>query len=397
MGLPEYRLRRLINGQLGHRNFAVFVNAYRVEAAARRLADPAEARKTIGEIAFDLGFTSLNPFNRAFKEIVGLTPTEWRRGQMLVETGKIAGRANGDETHFAHACGEATDQAPLDEGADHADEGEQVAVLLRPPAELAARPHGEGGLHAGKNEGCEKHQPDRAQQQRPADRQPECPPAVRLGRSAASGPSLGRQRFRHELPGGSMGLTSWAAFSGSDELAAVDGDFIMTAGEVQPVLRALRKAGIHVVALHNYMIGERPAFYFTHFWGKGRARTLARRQERLAVRVRHDRVRVVLGRRLEVATVEDDPVVRFVADDPDRMADAIRRRAQPLGERAKERRRVDPPARVVRAVHDHGARAGADRRVDAVEIGQELRRIERDADRLPARREGQELVEEPWR
>src|SRR5262249_39720723 len=58
---------------------------------------------------------------------------------------------------------------------------------------------------------------------------------------------------------GSMGLTTWAAFSGSDELAAVDGDFIMTAAEVQPVLRALRKNGLHVVALHNHMIGEQPA------------------------------------------------------------------------------------------------------------------------------------------
>jgi hypothetical protein len=75
---------------------------------------------------------------------------------------------------------------------------------------------------------------------------------------------------------GTMGLTTWAAFSGSDELAAVDGDFIMTAPEVQPVLRALRKAGIHIVALHNHMIGEQPAFYFTHFWGKGPAEELAR-------------------------------------------------------------------------------------------------------------------------
>jgi Domain of Unknown Function (DUF1259) len=76
--------------------------------------------------------------------------------------------------------------------------------------------------------------------------------------------------------GGSMGLTTWAAFSGSDDLAAVDGDFIMTANEVQPVLRALRKAGIHVVALHNHMVGEQPAFFFTHFWGKGSAQELAR-------------------------------------------------------------------------------------------------------------------------
>jgi hypothetical protein len=75
--------------------------------------------------------------------------------------------------------------------------------------------------------------------------------------------------------GGSMGLTTWAAFVGSDDLASVDGDFIMTAAEVQPVLKALRKANIHIVALHNHMIGEQPAFIFTHFWGKGPAAELA--------------------------------------------------------------------------------------------------------------------------
>ena len=75
---------------------------------------------------------------------------------------------------------------------------------------------------------------------------------------------------------GSMGLTTWAAFTGSDELAAIDGDLAMTASEVQPVLRALRRASIHVVALHNHMIGEEPAYYFTHFWGKGPATELAR-------------------------------------------------------------------------------------------------------------------------
>lgn len=76
--------------------------------------------------------------------------------------------------------------------------------------------------------------------------------------------------------GASMGLTTWAAFSGSDQLAAMDGDFIMTASEVQPVLHALRKAGIHIVALHNHMIGTQPDFYFTHFWGKGKATDLVR-------------------------------------------------------------------------------------------------------------------------
>lgn len=83
-------------------------------------------------------------------------------------------------------------------------------------------------------------------------------------------------RMHDQSIGASMGLTTWAAFSGSDDLAAMDGDFIMRANEVQPVLRALRKAGIHVVALHNHMIGTEPDFYFTHFWGKGKATDLAR-------------------------------------------------------------------------------------------------------------------------
>jgi Domain of Unknown Function (DUF1259) len=88
--------------------------------------------------------------------------------------------------------------------------------------------------------------------------------------------TIGREGTMHGTKvSGSMGLTTWAAFSGSDELAAVDGDFIMTAAEVQPVLRTLRKAGIQVVALHNHMVGEEPAFYFTHFWGKGKAADLA--------------------------------------------------------------------------------------------------------------------------
>ena len=75
--------------------------------------------------------------------------------------------------------------------------------------------------------------------------------------------------------GASMGLTTWAAFNGSDAAATMDGDVLMTAAEVQPTLRALRKAGLHVVALHNHMIGEAPAAYFTHFWGAGSARDLA--------------------------------------------------------------------------------------------------------------------------
>ena len=76
--------------------------------------------------------------------------------------------------------------------------------------------------------------------------------------------------------GASMGVTTWIAFAGSDALATADGDIVMSADEIQPVLKALRKAHFHVVALHNHMIDTVPALYFTHFWGKGSAAELAR-------------------------------------------------------------------------------------------------------------------------
>jgi len=79
MALAEHRLRRLINTRLGHRNFADFLNAHRIEAAKLRLSDPAQARTTVAAIAFDLGYGSLGPFNRAFRAATGVTPTAWRR------------------------------------------------------------------------------------------------------------------------------------------------------------------------------------------------------------------------------------------------------------------------------------------------------------------------------
>ncbi|MFI4969300.1 MAG: DUF1259 domain-containing protein [Lysobacterales bacterium] len=89
--------------------------------------------------------------------------------------------------------------------------------------------------------------------------------------------TIGRAGTMHGITvGGSMGLTTWAAFSGSDALAAMDGDFIMTAEEAQPVLHALRRNDVHIVALHSHMMGEQPSFYFTHFWAVGKAADLAR-------------------------------------------------------------------------------------------------------------------------
>jgi Domain of Unknown Function (DUF1259) len=79
----------------------------------------------------------------------------------------------------------------------------------------------------------------------------------------------------HEV-GNTMGVNTWAAFAGSDEKAVVDGDFIMFEREVQPVLKALRGAGIHIVALHQHMIEESPRTVFLHYWGVGPTRELAK-------------------------------------------------------------------------------------------------------------------------
>ena len=79
LGVPEYRLRQLINEGLGHRNFNAFLNGYRIEEAKAALADPEQNDVPVLTIALDAGFQSVGPFNRAFKAATGLTPTEFRR------------------------------------------------------------------------------------------------------------------------------------------------------------------------------------------------------------------------------------------------------------------------------------------------------------------------------
>jgi hypothetical protein len=72
-----------------------------------------------------------------------------------------------------------------------------------------------------------------------------------------------------------MGLNTWAAFVGTNDNAAIAGDVAMVAGEVTPVLQALRANGIDVVAIHHHMTDTRPAVYFLHYWGTGPAEKLA--------------------------------------------------------------------------------------------------------------------------
>jgi len=76
--------------------------------------------------------------------------------------------------------------------------------------------------------------------------------------------------------GKTMGVNTWAAFAGTDENAAVDGDFAVAESELQPVLKALRAGGINIVAIHHHMTGEQPRILFLHYWGRGPAAQLAK-------------------------------------------------------------------------------------------------------------------------
>jgi hypothetical protein len=56
--------------------------------------------------------------------------------------------------------------------------------------------------------------------------------------------------------------------------AAITGDFVLTAKEVNPVLRALREHGIEVTALHNHMLDDEPRLFFMHFWANSDLKSL---------------------------------------------------------------------------------------------------------------------------
>lgn len=75
---PDHHLRKLINQRLGYTNFNAFLNHYRIEEARKRLI---ESHLPVLSIALDLGYGSIASFNRAFKDIVGLTPTAYRTAQ----------------------------------------------------------------------------------------------------------------------------------------------------------------------------------------------------------------------------------------------------------------------------------------------------------------------------
>ncbi len=89
--------------------------------------------------------------------------------------------------------------------------------------------------------------------------------------------AIGREARMHgQGIGNQMGVNTWAAFAGSDANAFVDGDFAMLKSELQAVLKALRRAGINIVAIHNHMTHEEPQFVFLHYWGIGKTSELAK-------------------------------------------------------------------------------------------------------------------------
>jgi hypothetical protein len=76
---------------------------------------------------------------------------------------------------------------------------------------------------------------------------------------------------------GSMGLATAINFQPTGNgRAAITGDFVLIASEVNPVIAALRENGIQVTALHGHMLTEEPRLFFMHFWANDDAVKLAR-------------------------------------------------------------------------------------------------------------------------
>lgn len=130
-----------------------------------------------------------------------------------------------------------------------------------------------------------------------------------LGRKGEAQPggafkvTIGKTTTMHgQEVGNAMGVNTWASFAGSDEKAVCDGDFVMTETELQPVLKALRGAGINIVAIHNHMTFEQPRMMFLHFWGVGSTADLAK-----GVKSALDAQAAVMGKRRAAggATLEE--------------------------------------------------------------------------------------------
>lgn len=76
--MTSNQLSQVINQQAAV-NFFTFINSYRVAAVKERLKDPAYAHYAIIDIGYDCGFRSKSSFNKIFKEMVGITPSQYQK------------------------------------------------------------------------------------------------------------------------------------------------------------------------------------------------------------------------------------------------------------------------------------------------------------------------------
>ena len=78
LSIPSYQLSWIINKKMNV-TFSGLVNSCRVEEVKKRLASSQEADKTILDIAFDAGFNTKTSFNRVFKKLTQMTPSQYRK------------------------------------------------------------------------------------------------------------------------------------------------------------------------------------------------------------------------------------------------------------------------------------------------------------------------------
>lgn len=97
VGIPEHKLRTLINQGLEYRNFSTFLNHYRIAEAKSRLHGTTRAQASILDVAMAVGYRSIGPFNRAFKDITELTPSQYRRQRSseVVQGSSLSFRSDG--------------------------------------------------------------------------------------------------------------------------------------------------------------------------------------------------------------------------------------------------------------------------------------------------------------
>lgn len=84
LGTQEHKLRKRLNSELGFRNFRDFLHQHRIREACKRLEAPDADSVSILSLSIDLGYRSLATFNRAFKTITGVNPSEYRKNRSSI-------------------------------------------------------------------------------------------------------------------------------------------------------------------------------------------------------------------------------------------------------------------------------------------------------------------------